>query len=484
VTDIRPVLFVVGVLMSALGVAMLLPAAIDVASEDVDWRVFAVSSMVTIFVGGSLVLSMRGANDERRLGLREAFLLTVMSWTLVALFAAIPFLFSNLGLGPADAVFEAVSGITTTGSTVLSGLDRMPRGILLWRSILQWIGGIGIVVTAIALLPLLQVGGMQLFRTESSDRSDKLFPRLKQVATALVSVYLGLTTLCALSLWAAGMSLFDAVNHSMTTLATGGYSTHDASIGFFRSALIEGIIVVFMLLGGITFTVHVRALRMGPAAYVRDEQVRLFLALVAAATLSIAAWTILTQDMAIHDALRGALFNIVSIITTTGYASADYALWGAYSVAAFYFLTFVGGCTGSTSGGMKIFRFQVLYAVAHQQLMQLLAPHRVTVPRVQGKEIESSVAISVLGFFFFYALTFAVIALALSVFGLDPMTALSGAATAIGNVGPGLGPIIGPSGNFATLPDGAKWVLSAGMLLGRLEFVTFFVLLTRAFWKD
>jgi trk system potassium uptake protein TrkH len=325
---------------------------------------------------------------------------------------------------------------------------------------------------------------MQLFRTESSDRSDKLFPRLKQVATALIGVYLGLTTLCALGLWAAGMSLFDAANHAMTTVATGGYSTHDASIGFYRSALIEGIIVAFMLLGGITFTVHVRVLRTGPGAILRDEQVRLFLALVAAATLSIAAWTVLTQDMAIHDALRGALFNVVSIITTTGYASADYALWGAYPVAAFYFLTFVGGCTGSTAGGIKIFRFQVLYAVAHQQLMQLLAPHRVTVPRVQDKEIESSVAVSVLGFFFFYALTFAVIALALSVFGLDPVTALSGAATAIGNVGPGLGPVIGPSGNFATLPDGAKWVLSAGMLLGRLEFVTVFVLLTRAFWRD
>ncbi|MGE0650552.1 MAG: TrkH family potassium uptake protein [Alphaproteobacteria bacterium] len=482
-TDIRPVLFVVGVLLMALGVAMLLPAAIDIASEDIDWRVFAVSSMVTIFVGGSLVLSMRGA-DEARLGLREAFLLTVMSWTLVSLFGAIPFLFSNIGVDIADAVFEAVSGITTTGSTVLTGLDQMHRGILLWRSLLQWIGGIGIVVTAIALLPLLQVGGMQLFRAESSDRSEKMFPRLKQVATALVGAYLGLTAICAIGLWTAGMSTFDAVNHAMTTLATGGYSTRDASIGFYRSAVIEGIIVFFMLLGGITFTVHVRVLRTGPAAYFRDEQVRLFIGIVAAATLSIAAWTVLTQDMAIHDALRGALFNVVSIVTTTGYASADYALWGAYPVAAFYFLTFVGGCTGSTAGGMKIFRFQVLYAVAHQQLMQLLAPHRVTVPRVQGKEIESSVAISVLGFFFFYALTFAVIALALSVFGLDPVTALSGAATAIGNVGPGLGPIIGPAGNFAALPDGAKWVLSAGMLLGRLEFVTVFVLLTRAFWKD
>ncbi len=462
---------------------MFIPAAVDLALDDIDWLVFAGSALVTIFVGGALVLSMRTAG-ENRLGLREAFLLTVMSWMSVSAFAAIPFLFSNLGLDVADAVFEAVSGITTTGSTVLTGLDRMHRGILLWRSILQWIGGIGIVVTAIALLPLLQIGGMQLFRTESSDRSEKLFPRLQQIATAFVGIYAGFTALCTIGLWAAGMSFFDALNHAMTTLSTGGYSTHDASIAYYNSATIEIIIAVFMLLGGITFPLHIRALRSGPSVFLRDQQVRWFFALIAIAGLSIAAWNVLIQNMTAAAALRASLFNVISVVTTTGFASTDYTLWGAYPLAAFYFLTFVGGCTGSTSGGIKIFRFQVLYAVAHQQLVQMLAPHRVTVARAQNKEIDTSVAVSVLGFFFFYAMTFAVIALALSLFGLDPITALSGAATAVGNVGPGLGTIIGPAGNFAPLSDGAKWVLSAGMLLGRLEFVTVFVLLTRAFWRE
>lgn len=481
--DFRPVLFVVGVLLCALGLSMLIPAAVDAASNDKDWLVFVYSAAFTTFIGGSLVLAMRGAG-EQQLGLREAFLLTVLSWTLVSLFAAIPLLFSNLGLDLADAVFEAVSGITTTGSTVLTKLDTMHRGVLLWRSILQWIGGIGIVVTAIALLPLLQIGGMQLFRTESSDRSEKLFPRLKQVADAVVGIYVALTVVCTLALWAAGMNLFDAVNHAMTTLSTGGYSTRDASVAFYNSATIEYIIVIFMLMGGITFPLHVRALKRGPQVYLRDEQVCGFLVLVLVGTLAIAAWIMATRDMGFAESFRYALFNVASIVTTTGFASTDYLLWGAFPIAAFYFLTFVGGCTGSTSGAIKIFRFQVLYAVAYQQLIRLLAPHRVTVARVQGKEIDMAAAVSVLGFFFFYAMTFALLALALSLFGLDAVTALSGAATAVGNVGPGLGATIGPAGNFAALPDGAKWLLSAGMLLGRLEFITVFVLLTRAFWRD
>lgn len=482
-TDFRPVLFVVGLLLCALGLAMLVPAAVDAVAGDRDWLVFVTSAGFTTFIGGALVLSMRGGSDLQ-LGLREAFLLTVLSWTLVSLFAAVPLAFSDLRISYADAVFEAVSGVTTTGSTVLVKLDTMHRGILIWRSILHWFGGVGIVFTAIALLPLLQVGGMQLFRTESSDRSEKIFPRFRQVAAAVMAVYVGLTLICMVALWWAGMSLFDAINHAMSTLSTGGFSTRDASIGYYNSALIEMIIVVFMLMGGITFTLHIRAMKAGPRAYLGDEQTRGFLALVVLATLAMAAWIVVEKNMPLAFALRTALFNVTSIVTTTGFASTDYLLWGAFPIAAFYFLTFVGGCSGSTSGAIKIFRFQVIYAVAHQQLIRMLAPHRVTIAQVQGKEIDGAAAISVLGFFFFYAMTFALLALALSLFGLDVVTALSGAATAVGNVGPGLGAIIGPAGNFASLPEGAKWLLSAGMLLGRLEFVTVFVLLTRAFWRD
>jgi trk system potassium uptake protein TrkH len=367
---------------------------------------------------------------------------------------------------------------------VLTGLDSIPRGILLWRSLLQWIGGIGIIVMAIALLPLLQVGGMQLFHTESSDRSEKVMPRLRQVTAAISALYLGFTLACALAYWAAGMTPFEAVNHAMTTLATGGYSTSDASFVKFEQASIHWIAVVFMLLGGITFTLYVRVLHGEPLALLRDSQVRWFVSFLLAGILSVAVWLVLTEGIEAGPALRLAAFNVVSIATTTGYASADYYLWGSFAVAAFYFLTFMGGCTGSTAGAIKVFRFQVLYIVASQQLARLLAPHRVTVPRIQGKEVTESIAISVLTFFFFYATTFAVVALALALFGLDMETALSGSATAVGNVGPGLGPVIGPAGNFSSLPDGAKWVLAAGMLLGRLEFVTVFVLFTRAFWRD
>lgn len=480
--DFRPVLLVVGLLLAALGVAMLIPAAVDASAGDSDWQVFIASAVVTAFTGGSLMLAMRGS-AAARLGLREAFLLTVLSWTLVGAFAAIPFVFSNLGLNYADAVFEAVSGITTTGSTVLSGLDTMHRGILIWRSILQWIGGVGIIVMAIALLPLLQIGGMQLFRTESSDRSEKVMPRLRQVTTAIFLLYFGFTLACALLLWATGFTLFEAVNHAMTTLSTGGYSTRDASIGGFHNPLAEIVLIVFMLIGGMTFTLHVRVARGDLRALYRDGQVRWFLSFAALGSLAIALWVSITHGLPFTEALRESTFNVVSIITTTGYTVSDYSMWGSFAVAAFYFLMFVGGCTGSTAGGMKIFRFQVLYTVAHQQLMQLLAPHRVTVPRVEGKTITDSVAISVLAFFFFYALTFALVSLTLGLLGLDMTTALSSAATAIGNVGPGLGAIVGPSRNFATLSDGAKWVLAAGMLLGRLEFVTVFVLLTRSFWR-
>ncbi len=460
---------------------MALPALADLAAADPDWQVFAASAVVTLFVGMSLVLAFR-MHEPIRLGLREAFLLTAASWTGVAAFAAIPFAFSNLDIDYTDAFFEAISGITTTGSTVLSGLDDMPRGILLWRSLLQWIGGVGIIVMAIAMLPLLRVGGMQLFRTESSDRSEKVMPRLRQVATALGTIYVGLSAACALAYWTAGMNTFDAMNHAMTTVATGGYSTSDSSFGRFGPAA-QWIGVVFMLFGALTFTLYIRFWNGEPSALWRDSQVRWFLSIAFAAITSMIAWTVFTQDMPVSEAVRASAFNVISIITTTGYASTDYMAWGTFAFGAFYFLTFVGGCTGSTSGAIKIFRFQVLHAIASQQLARLLAPHRVTVPRVQGKEITEEIAISVLSFFFFYAITFALLALALGLFGLDPVTALSGATTTVGNVGPGLGDVIGPAGNFASLPNGAKWVLSAGMLLGRLEFVTVFVLLTRSFWR-
>lgn len=481
--DFRSIFFIIGILLAVLGAAMLIPAAVDAAAEDIDWEVFLGSAVVTGFAGVGLLLAFSGT-DLSSLGLRGAFLLTFLSWASVAAFAAIPLLFSNLRLDVADAVFEAMSGITTTGSTVLAGLDQIHRGILLWRSMLQWFGGIGIIVTAIALLPLLRVGGMQLFRTESSDRSDKVLPRLSQITTGIFVIYSFFTVLCALLLWAAGASFFEAANHALTTLSTGGFSTRQASIGGFDNVWIEIIIIVFMILASITFTTHLRIAQGYPGTLWRDNQVRMLVTVLAAATVSVALWASLTESIPFPRAFREAAFSVVSITTTTGYITSDYATWGSFAVSTFFFLTFVGGCTGSTSGGIKIFRFQVLGIVARDQLLRVLAPHRVTVSKVQGKIITDPVAISVLAFFFFYVVTFGALSLSLSFLGLDIVTALSGAATAIGNVGPGLGEVIGPTGNFSTLSDSAKWVLTVGMLLGRLEFVTVFILLTPSFWRD
>jgi len=481
--DFRPTLFTIGILLAVLSIAMLVPAAVDAAFDDIDWQVFVTSALVTGFFGMGLFLTFNGS-DFSGFGTREAFLLTFLTWTSIAAASSIPFLFSNLKLDATDAFFEAMSGITTTGATVVTDLDHVHRGILMWRSILQWLGGIGIVVTAIALLPLLQVGGMQLFRAESSDRSDKVMPRLRQVTTGIFAIYVAFTVLCAGLLWGAGFDFFDAVNHALTTVSTGGYSTRDSSVGGFNNVWAEIIIIVFMTLAGMTFTLHLRAAYGNPGALWRDDQVRWYLSILAGATILVTLWISLTKSIPILQALREAAFTVVSITTTTGYVTADYALWGSFAVAAIYFLTFVGGCTGSTAGAMKILRFQIIALVAREQLRRTLLPHRVASPKIQGRRLTDQVAISVLAFFFFYAITFAVLSVALSLFNLDFMTAITGAATAIGNVGPGLGPVIGPTGNFASLPDGAKWVLIIGMLLGRLEFVTIFVLLTASFWRD
>jgi trk system potassium uptake protein TrkH len=480
--DFRPICFILGILLTVLGVSMLLPATVDAISADIDWQVFSASAFFTSFMGIILLLAFRSSGLPQ-LQLREAFLLTVSCWVSISLFAALPFFFSNLNMSASDAAFEAVSGITTTGSTVLVDLDVMPKGILLWRSLLQAIGGIGIIVMAIALLPLLRVGGMQLFRTESSDRSEKVTPRTRQMTVEISAIYAGFILLCSLCYWLAGMTAFDAINHALTTVSTGGYSTSDASLGKFGETAIQWIAVVFMLLGSITFSLYVRELHGDRLALVRDPQVRWFFSILGAATIATAVWITLYQGIEPQTAIRYAAFNVVSIATTTGYASTDYYLWGGFAVVGFYFLTFMGGCTGSTAGAIKVFRFQVLYAVASQQLARLLAPHQVSIQKVQGQEVTESIALSVLTFFFLYAVTLAGIALSLAGFGLDFETAISGSATAVGNVGPGVGPIIGPAGNFSSLPDGAKWVLVLGMLLGRLEFVTILVLLTRSFWR-
>ncbi len=480
---LRPVFHIVGMLLAVIATAMLLPALVDWADRHDDWRAFAASAAATLFVGVGLMLACR-PSGRIDLTVRQTFVLTGAAWVLVCAFSALPFVVGSSRLGYTAAFFEAMSGLTTTGSTVLVGLDRMPRGLLLWRALLVMLGGVGIVVMAVAILPFLRIGGMQLFRTESSDRSDKLLPRVSQMAGAIIVVYFALVGLCLVALWAAGMSFFDAVCHSLAAIGTGGFANYDNSIGQFASPLIDVILTVFMLLGGTTLSLFVRFGRGDFRPLRRDTQLHWYMGIFLAFTLAIAAWHAAVNGADPLHALRAAAFNVASILTTTGFATEDYTLWGAFPIACFFFLTFLGGMTGSTSGGIKIFRLQVFYSVAKVQIDRLMQPHRVILPLFNGKAVAEPIVFSVLAFLTLYGMSFGLISLGLGLFGLDVVTALSGAATALGNVGPGLGEVIGPAGNFSTIPDGALWILAFGMLLGRLELLTVFVLFTPAFWRD
>jgi trk system potassium uptake protein TrkH len=481
VLNIRPILFILGLLLTTLALAMSLPALIDALTGHSDWQVFLASAGLTMFIGISLILTMRGS--DMSLGIREAFILTIGSWLGVTLFASLPFAFAELNLSFADAFFEAMSGITTTGATVIVNLDQAPPGILLWRALLQWLGGIGIIVTAVALLPMLKVGGMQLFRMESSDTTEKILPRTAQVSTAIGAIYFILTACCALAYWLAGMPGFDAVAHSMTTIATGGFSTSDNSIGVFKKPSIEWIAVIFMIIGSLPFVLYLQAVRGRPMSLFRDSQVRWFLCLALLLVVIVVLIVFTTQNFSTTQSLRISAFNTISILTGTGYSTASFDSWGPLALTIFFIIMFIGGCAGSTTCGIKIFRIQVLYETAAAQIRRLVQPHGIFIPYYNRSPITDEVAMSVMSFFFFYVLVFIILALGLSALGLDFLTALSGAATAISNVGPGLGPVIGPDGNFTTLPDAAKWLLSAGMLLGRLELFTILVLFAPAFWK-
>lgn len=480
--DLRPILFINGFLLLVLAAGMAIPAVVDLLLQDLDWQVFLASGTVCAFAGLVLVF---GSRPEGRISLttRQAFLLTACSWLMVAAFGALPFAFSETEMSVTDAFFESMSGITTTGATAISGLDDLPYGILMWRAMLHWLGGIGIIVMAVAILPVLRIGGMQLFRMESSDKTEKAMPRVSQIATAIGTVYLVFTMVCTVALWLAGMSFFEAICHAMSTIATGGFSTSDTSISHFASPLIEWITLVFMLIGGGTFLLYITPWHYGRWAILKDSQMRWYVAFVGFFGVLLGLWQWTVNDVDFLDAIRHALFNVVSVVTTTGFMSSDYNAWGGFPQVVFFFLTFIGGCTGSTAGGIKIFRWQVLFAMAGVQVKRLLHPHGVFVIDFNKQRISDLVVRSVLGFMVLFFVSFALLSFALTLTGLDFLTSLSGAATALANVGPGLGEVIGPAGNFKPLPDAAKWLLSFGMLLGRLELLTVLVLFMPSFWR-
>ena len=479
--DFRPIFLVIGLLLIALGVMMLVPATVDAILGSADWMVFAVSAGLTLFVGVTTAMSCRVRRF--RMSVRQGFVMATLIWLVMTLFASLPFVFSDLNMSFTDAFFEAMSGITTTGSTVIIGLDSAPPGLLLWRGLLQWLGGLGIVVMAVAVLPVLGVGGMQMFRVEAFETGEKMLPRATRIAAWLTIVYVGLTALWMIMLWFAGMSGLEAAVHAMTTLATGGFSTSDGSVGHFDSAAIDVIIIAGMLVGSLPFVLYVRALQGQPGPLVTDSQVRCFLFLVAVVVLLVAVFLMTQHAYPLGSALRFAAFNVISVFTGTGYATVDYWLWGGFAGPIFFLIMFIGGCTGSTTCGIKVFRFQVLWAAADTQFKHLLRPHGVFIPYYNGRPISDDIISSVLSFFFVFILCFAVVAVGLGMFGLDFVTAVSSAATAMCNVGPALGPIAGPAGTFQSFPDGAKWLMSAAMLLGRLELFTVLMLFSPALWR-
>ncbi|WP_150304082.1 TrkH family potassium uptake protein [Pseudomonas saliphila] len=477
---IRPVIYVCGFLVLILAGMMLAVGVFAWSRRDPETQVFLICAAIAAVSGAVMVLSCRRA--QFNLIARQLYLLTSLSWVIMSLVGALPLIFSHSNLSLTDALFEAVSGITTTGSTVLSGLEHRPASLLLWRSLLQWLGGLGVIGMAVSILPFLRVGGMRLFHTESSDWSDKSVPRLQSLARLLLGTYFGISVACILSYWAAGMSLFDAINHAMTTVSTGGYATDDRSMGRFSHGILW-IASLFMLLGALPFTMIITFLRRPAMDTLKNQQAIGLVFIIGTVSLMLTGVLIYQHQYEPFEALTHATFNLVSVITTTGYASTDYLGWGAFSVALFFLVMFIGGCSGSTSGGMKVFRFQLSYLFLRTQIRKLVHPSGVFITQYNGRRVQDEIIQSAVAFSFLFFLALAVITLLLALLGLDLLTSVSASATALTNVGPGVGEIIGPAGNFATLPAAAKWLLCFAMLLGRLELLTLMVLFTPIFWR-
>ena len=479
--DLRPVGYVIGLLVAVLGAAMLLPLLADLAEGRGHWPAFAQSGLITVLAGVTLALSCANGVGQG-LTIQQTFLLTTGVWLALPIFGALPFMFGATGADFTDAFFEAMSGLTTTGSTVLSGLDQLPAGILLWRGILQWLGGIGIIVVAMVFLPELRVGGMQIFRSEGFDTFGKILPRATEIASRISVVYVALTMICALAYMATGLDPFDATVHAMTTIATGGFANYDASFGAFGAST-EYVAAVFMLLAALPFVRFVQLSTGTARPLLVDPQIRGFFGTALVIVLLVATWNLTQQNGVGEEAVRKALFNAVSLLTGTGYASADYMVWGSFAITVLFFAGLIGGCAGSTACSIKIFRYQLLIASIRAQLQKTRSPHGIFTPRYAGRAVGDDVLSSVMSFFMFFTVTLGALAVALGLTGLDFTTSISGAAAALANIGPGLGDIIGPAGNYAPLNDTAKWLLAMAMLIGRLELLAVYAILTIQFWR-
>ena len=478
-SNYKTVFFTLGILQIILGIFMLIPIFVQFFFKEIDSSFFG-ASIITIIFGTLFFLS--NLDHDKKLNLQQAFLLTALSWLSIAIFGSLPLIFSEVNFSFTNAFFESMSGITTTGSTIIPNLEEMPKAILLWRAILQWLGGIGIIVMAITLMPIMNVGGMQLFKISNSDSSEKILPKSKEIALRLIYIYSGLTTLCAISYKILGMNTFDSITHSMTTIATGGFSNYNESIGFFNSFSIEISAMIFIILGSLPFIAYIKFLNGNKRIFFSDIQIITFLKIILISILILSIYLFLDKSSELN--FRTVLFNVISILTGTGYVNAQFDNWGGFPLIIFIGLMFIGGCAGSTTCGIKIFRFQILYSFVLNQLKKIIYPKGIFVLKYNQSPVDDKFTASIISFIYMYLVIFFAITALLSLTGLDFITSISGAATSISNVGPGLGSTIGPNGNFSSLPDISKWILSFGMILGRLELFAILVLFLPSFWRN
>ena len=479
-SNYKTVFFTLGILQIILGISMIFPIIIQIIFGELNSS-FISASLITIIFGTLFLLS--NLDQDKKLNLQHAFLLTALSWISVAIFGSLPFIFSDLNLSITDSFFESMSGITTTGSTIIIDLNSTPKAILLWRAILQWLGGIGIIVMAITLMPLMNVGGMQLLKISSTDGSEKILPKTKEISIRLIIIYIALTFLCALFYKIFGMKFFDSLTHSMTTIATGGFSNYNDSIGHFNNFKIEMTSMVFIILGSIPFIAYIKYLSGTKNIFITDTQIKSFIKIIFFSILILFLYLVIFNKSFSEISLRSISFNVISILTGTGYVTQNFDSWGNFPLIYFLILMFIGGCAGSTTCGIKIFRVQILYLFIKNQLKKIIYPRGIFIIKYDNNNVNEKFMASIISFIYLYIVIFFVIAALLSLSGLDFTTSISGAATSISNVGPGLGELIGPNGNFSQLPNFSKWVLSLGMILGRLELFAILVLFLPSFWQ-
>ena len=476
----KTVFYTLGMLQIILGVFMLIPVIIQLIYNELDSG-FVSASIITIIFGVLFFLS--NLDHNKNIDLPQAFILTALSWLSVAIFGSLPFIFSELNLNFTDAFFESMSGITTTGSTIITNLDSTPKAILLWRALLQWLGGIGIIVMAITLMPIMNVGGMQLFKISASHNAEKIFPKSKEISLKLITIYLSLTIICSIFYNIFGMNFFDSVTHSMTTIATGGFSNYNESIGYFDSTLIEFTSIIFIFLGSLPFIAYIKFLNGDKKIFFTDSQIRLFFKITLISIIILIFYLILKNGNLDETNIISLSFNVISILTGTGYVTEDFSNWGNFSIIFFLVLMFIGGCAGSTTCGIKIFRIQILYQFISNQLKKIVYPRGVFLIKYEKNNIDDKFMSSIISFIYLYIIIFFIITALLSISGLDFVTSISGAATSISNVGPGIGENIGPNGNFSQLSSSSKWILSLGMIMGRLEIFAILILFIPSFWR-